>query len=161
MQYKIKRSTNNLNFKIMKKVIFLFVCLFTMSMIAVADTDKPIQIGQLPLNAQTFISTYFKNAKVAMAKQETDLFYKSYDVIFTSGDKIEFDKSGDWTEVKCIKDGVPSQIIPQQIRDYVNTNYPDDKILKIERDSKEYEIKLSGRWEIKFDKQFRVIDIDD
>ena len=100
----------------MKKVIFLFVCLFTMSMIAVADTDKPIQIGQLPLKAQTFISTYFKNAKVAMAKQETDLFYKSYDVIFTSGDKIEFDKSGDWTEVKCIKDGVPSQIIPQQIQ---------------------------------------------
>lgn len=145
----------------MKKVIFLFVCLFTMSMTAVADTDKPIQIGQLPLKAQTFISTYFKNAKVAMAKQETDLFYKSYDVIFTSGDKIEFDKSGEWTEVKCIKDGVPSQIIPQQIKDYVNTNYPDDKILKIEKNSREYEIKLSGRWEIKFDKQFRVIDIDD
>ena len=96
-----------------------------------------------------------------MAKQETDLFYKSFDVIFTSGDKIEFDKSGDWTEVKCIKDGVPTQIIPKQILDYVNTNYPDDKILKIERNSREHEIKLSSKWEIKFDKQFRVIDIDD
>ena len=99
----------------MKKVIFLFVCLFTMSMVVIADTDKPIQIGQLPLKAQTFISNYFKDSKVAMAKQETDLFYKSFDVIFTSGDKLEFDKSGDWTEVKCIKNGVPSQIIPAEI----------------------------------------------
>ena len=135
----------------MKKVIFLFVCLFTMSMVVVADTDKPIQIGQLPLKAQTFISNYFKDSKVAMAKQETDLFYKSFDVIFTSGDKLEFDKSGDWTEVKCIKNGVPSQIIPAEIL----------KILQIERNSRDYEIKLSNRWEIKFDKQFRVIDIDD
>ena len=137
----------------MKKVIFLFVCLFTMSMVVVADTDKPIQIGQLPLKAQTFISNYFKDSKVAMAKQETDLFYKSFDVIFTSGDKLEFDKSG--------KNGVPSQIVPKEIIDYVNTNYPNEKILQIERNSREYEIKLSNRWEIKFDKQFRVIDIDD
>ena len=145
----------------MKKVIFLFVCLFTMSMVVVADTDKPIQIGQLPLKAQTFISNYFKDSKVAMAKQETDLFYKSFDVIFTSGDKLEFDKSGDWTEVKCIKNGVPSQIVPKEIIDYVNTNYPNEKILQIERNSREYEIKLSNRWEVKFNSKMQVIDLDD
>ena len=33
----------------------------------------------------TFLSTYFKSSKVALAKQETDLFSKSYDVIFTTG----------------------------------------------------------------------------
>ena len=41
------------------------------------------------------------------------------------------------------------------------TNYPDVKILQIERDKKEYEVKLSNRWEIKFDSKMRVIDIDD
>lgn len=96
-----------------------------------------------------------------MAKQETDLFFKSYDVIFTNGEKLEFDKSGDWTEVKCTASEVPSQIVPEAIRSYVKTNYPNEKILQIERDKKEYEIKLSNRWEIKFDSQFRVIDIDD
>ena len=72
-----------------------------MSGIAFADNDRPIQIGQLPTKAQTFLSTYFKSSKVALAKQETDLFSKSYDVIFTTGEKVEFDKSGDWTEVSC------------------------------------------------------------
>ena len=126
-----------------------------------ADNDKPIQIGQLPTKAQTFISTYFKNAKIALAKQETELFDKSYDVIFTNGEKLEFDKSGDWTEVSCKINGVPAAIIPQAIRTYVETNYPDAKVLKIERDRHEYEVKLSNRWEITFDNQMRVIDIDD
>ena len=145
----------------MKKLVFLFVCLFTLSAVAVADSNKPIQVGQLPTPAQTFVTTYFKNHKVALAKMETDLFYKSYDVIFTNGEKIEFDRSGEWTEVSCEINGVPAAIIPQAIKTYVESNYPDARIMKIERDRHEYEVKLSNRWEITFDNQMRVIDIDD
>ena len=84
-----------------------------MSSVALADNDKPIQVGQLPTKAQTFLTTYFKSHKVALAKQESDLFYKTYDVIFTNGEKVEFDKSGEWTEVKCSQSEVPSKIVPQ------------------------------------------------
>ena len=107
-----------------------------MSGIAFADNDKPIQIGQLPTKAQTFLSTYFKSSKVALA-------------------------SGDWTEVSCKVNGVPSAIVPQGIKSYVQSNYPDARILSIERDRSNYEVKLSNRWEITFDSQMRVIDIDD
>ena len=89
------------------------------------------------------------------------MFYKSYDVVFTNGEKVEFDKAGEWTEVKCQQNEVPAQIIPETIRTYVKTNYPDTKIVQIEKDKKEYEVKLSNRWEIKFDSKMRVIDIDD
>lgn len=78
-----------------------------------------------------------------------------------NGEKLEFDKAGEWTEVQCRQSEVPAQIIPKAIRNYVKTNYPAAKILQIERDKKEYEIKLSNRWEIKFDSKMRVIDIDD
>ena len=44
----------------------------------------------MPQTAQTFIKTHFPDNKVAMAKMETDWFDKSYDVIFTNGDKLEF-----------------------------------------------------------------------
>lgn len=146
----------------MKKLVFLFVCMFGMSaMIAMADNDKPIQIGQLPTAAQTFISTHFRNKKVALAKQEAELFSKTYDVIFTSGEKVEFDRSGNWTEVSCKINGVPVVIIPQAIQTYVATTYPDAKIMSIERDRNNYEVKFSNRWEITFDNQMRVIDIDD
>ena len=127
------------------------------------DTETQLMrlLGNSPLqvNVTLIYTKSYKSKNTAAA--HLDRFYKSFDVIFTSGDKLEFDKSGDWTEVKCIKNGVPSQIVPKEIIDYVNTNYPNEKILQIERNSREYEIKLSNRWEIKFDKQFRVIDIDD
>ncbi len=145
----------------MKKMIFLLACLFSVQTMVLADNEKAIQIGQLPAKAQTFISTYFKKHKVALAKVETDLFYKSYDVVFTNGEKLEFDKSGDWTEVVCKINEVPSNIVPEAIRTYVQTNYPDTKILSIERNKKGYEIKLSNRLEITFDSNLNAIDIDD
>ena len=135
--------------------------MFAMSSVAMADNDKPVQVNQLPAQAQTFLQTYFKDAKVALATQETELFSKSYDVVFNTGDKVEFDKSGQWTEVRCRQTGVPAQIVPAQIAEYVKTNYPDALILQIERDSREWEVKLSNRWEITFNNQFQVIDIDD
>lgn len=144
----------------MKKVLLLLVCLFTLQTVVWADDDKPIQVNQLPQTAQTFIKTHFPNNKVAMAKMETGWFDKSYDVIFTNGDKLEFDKKGVWTEVNCKYSAVPVAVVPEAIKKYVATNYPDAKMLKIERDKHDYEVKLSNGWEIKFDMQFNVIDID-
>lgn len=64
-------------------------------------------------------------------------------------------------EINCKYSAVPAGVIPAQILKYVSENYPDAKVLKIERDKKDYEVKLSNRWELKFDLQFNLIDIDD
>ena len=144
----------------MKKLVFLLVCLFTLQTVARADDDKPIQVTQMPQTAQQFIKQHFADSKVALAKMESDFFYKSYEVIFTDGNKVEFDKKGDWTEVDCKYGTVPVAVIPAAIKQYVTTNYPDVNILKIERDKKDYEVKLSNRIELKFDLKFNLIDID-
>lgn len=144
----------------MKKLVFLLVCLFTLQTVARADDDKPIQVSQIPQPAQQFIKQHFADSKIALAKMESDFFYKSYEVIFTNGDKVEFDKKGRWEEVNCKYSSVPVAIIPAAILNYVTTNYPDVKVQKIERDKKEYEVKLSNRTELKFDLKFNLIDID-
>ena len=69
-------------------------------------------------------------------------------------------EKGIWTEVNCKYSAVPVAVVPDAIKKYVATNYPDAKMLKIERDKYDYEVKLSNGWEIKFDMQFNVIDID-
>lgn len=145
----------------MKKLLLLFVCLFTIQIMVKASDDKPVKVEQLPQSAQQFIKSYFNNSKVAIAKVETDWFDKSYDVIFTDGNKLEFDKLGNWKEINCKYSAVPTTVIPAQILKYISENYPEAKVLKIERDKKDYEVKLSNRWELKFDLQFNLIDIDD
>ena len=116
----------------MKKLVFLLVCLFTLQTVARADDDKPIQVTQMPQPAQQFIKQHFADSKVALAKMESDFFYKSYEVIFTNGNKVEFGKNGNWEEVNCKYTSVPTAIIPTTIQKYVTTNYPDTRVLKID-----------------------------
>lgn len=144
----------------MKKLFFLLVCLFTLQTGVYADNDKPIQVTQMPSAAQQFIKQHFSGQKVAMAKMESDFFDKSYEVIFANGNKVDFDKKGNWKDVDCKFSSVPVAIIPTAILKYVKANYPDTHILKIDQDKKDFEVKLSNRIELKFDKRFNLIDID-
>ena len=126
---------------------------------ASAGNDKPIQVSQLPQTAQQFIKKYFGDRKVAFAKEESD-FRKSYEIAFTTGDKIECDRKGEWTDIDCKYSAVPAGIVPAQIVAYIAENYPDSQVVQIEKDSRSTEVKLDNRMEIKFDKQYRVIEMD-
>ena len=91
---------------------------------------------------------------------ESDFFGKNYDVIFVNGDKVEFDRSGNWEKIKCKYSQVPASLIPNQIMVYVRDNYPDSKIIELEKERNTYEAKLSNGWELKFNKNFELIDLD-
>ena len=144
---------------IITRTIMALICLAAFQT-ALADNDKPISVSQLPTTAQQILSSHFADKKVALAKVESGLIEKNYDVIFTTGEKIEFDRKGNWTEIDCKQSSVPTKLVPTQITNYVKQNYSGNKILKIERDRNEYEIKLSNGIEITFNKNFDVIDID-
>lgn len=147
--------------KDMKKVFTLLVCLFALQSFIYADNDKIIPVEQLPQQAQQFIKKYFPKSEVTYAKTENDLVEKSFEVVFSNGDKVEFSKNGEWKEVECKNSSVPLAIVPLSIKDYVDRNYTNAKILKIEKDSKGYEIKISDNGiELKFDKKFNLVGID-
>ena len=52
-------------------------------------------------------------------------------------------------------------VVPQQIRDYVAKNFAGRKIVSIDRDKRDWEVKLDNGLDLKFDLQFRLIEIDD
>lgn len=144
----------------MKKLLLFFVCLFAMQTALRADDDKPIRAEQMPQRAQQFIKAHFPNHAISFVKMESELLDKSYDVVFTNGDKAEFDKKGNWKELDCAYSEVPSAVVPAAIRSYVEKKYPGTQIVKIEKDGRNHEVKLSNGWEIEFDKHFNVIDLD-
>lgn len=125
-----------------------------------ADDDKPIQFSGLPRTAQQFVMQNFADKKVALAKMESDFFGKNYDVIFVNGDKVEFDSSGNWKKIKCKYSQVPASLVPNPIMVYVRDNYPECKIIELEKEGNTYEAKLSNGWELKFNKNFELIDLD-
>lgn len=144
----------------MKKLATLLLCLVALCTTACADNERPIQVSQLPAIAQQFIQKHFAGNKVALAKVDNELLSKNYEVIFSNGDKIDFDSKGNWEEIDCKFSSVPTAAIPAPIQKYIQENYPGETVKKIEKDRKEYELKLSNRVELTFDTKFNLIDID-
>ncbi len=146
---------------IIRKSLLAAICIFGINIVAMADNDKPITVSQLPETAQQTLNKYFPDRKVSYAKVESGLVEKSYDVIFTNGEKLEFDRKGNWTEISCKRSAVPTGLVPTQIMQYVKENYSGERIVKIEKEDKgKYEVTLSNRFEIVFNKKYQVIDID-
>ena len=147
--------------KIMKKIISTFALLVIAFGVACANTDRPIKADQLPAAAQEFIKAHFAKSTISFAKIDDELTYKEYEVMLTDGTKLEFNGEGEWKDIDCKYGDVPAAIVPKQITDYVAKNYPDAKIIKIDRDRRDDEVSLSNRLELTFDMQFNLVDIDD
>ena len=146
----------------MKKILSIAILFLTFGVVtAKADNDRLITKEKLPAAAQNFVSTHFANLKISYVKEERDLLSRNYEVVFTDGSKLEFLKNGEWKEVDCRYSEVPSLVVPDAIKKYVAENYPGEKILQIDRDRHDYEVRLSNRLELTFDRNFNIIDIDD
>ena len=146
----------------MKKILLTLAAIFSFGILsAEADNDKVINKNQLPAQAQQFINTHFAGIDLTYAKEERDILKRSYEVRLADGTMLEFSEKGNWEEVDCRFGEVPADIIPPAIKQYIDTNFAGEKVLSIEKDRNNYELKLSNCLELKFDKEYRIYDIDD
>ena len=146
----------------MKKILLTLVAIFSVGIFsAIANNDRVINKSQLPAPAQQFLNEHFAGVDLTYAKEERDIFKHSFEVRLADGTKIEFTSKGEWDEVECRFGEVPAAIVPQAIKEYIDKNYAGAKVLYIEKDRNDYEVKLSNRLELKFDKDLNIYDIDD
>ncbi len=143
----------------MKRIFTLITLAFASLSIAMAG-DKPVTFEQLPAAARSFISTHFPAEKISYSTVDDDLFWPEYKVVFVSGMKLQFKNNGAF-EKAASRTGVPADVVPVQLRDYAKNHYPDMIITSYEVDKNSYEIELSNRLDLKFSKNFNLIEIDD
>ena len=145
----------------MKKMFLTLSILIATIGIACADVARPIEPNRLPDTAQQFLKQYFPKLEVSLAKEDVEITYREYEVVLTDGTRVEFRSNGEWKDVDCKFSEVPAGIVPKQIVEYVKKNYPDVKIIQIDRDRRDYEVSLSNNLDLVFDMKFKLIDIDD
>ena len=141
----------------MKKYLFLMVALLTMSFNAKADHNQVITYNQLPEAAQTLLKQYFAGKVPLIVTMDWD----DYNIVYESGEKVEFDKQGNWKEIDCKVSRVPSELIPEQIKSHIKATFPGATILKLDRNRRGYEVKLNNGLEVEYNPSFQVVDIDD
>jgi hypothetical protein len=146
----------------MKKILVIILAVFSLGVVTVkADNDRVITKDALPAKAQQFVNAHFANVKISYIKEDRDFFDRNYELVFADGSKIEFGRNGEWVDVDCRYNSVPQAIVPDAIKAYVKSNFPDVKIIEIERKRANHEVKLSNKLELVFDKNLKIKGIDD
>ena len=143
----------------MKRINYLLIVLSLLSVMACAGNDKiTSDTNILPVSSRQFIS----DIPVSHIQIEKNLIrISSYDVILTDGTNVEFNHKGEWKEIKRHGLPIPPAIIPEVIQDLIKKNYSSNKVVKIEKEIRDYEIKLDNGLEMTFDLKGNLIDIDD
>lgn len=138
----------------MKKLGLIMVSLLLSTMAIFADNEKITRDKSvLPSVCRNFISANFRQAEISHIKIESNLLgTKGYDVILTNGVNVEFDKSGEWKEIEARHSSIPLGVLPEKIADYIRKNFPDNTVISVDKDTREYEVKLNNDLELKFDR---------
>ena len=140
----------------MKKLIFAFiaiVCIGFSSAMA-QNTNANPAITQ-------FVTQHFPDATVQMVMPDDD----DIDVVLNDYTKIEFRRNNEWKKVDCEHSttftAVPATLVPEQITAYVTANFPNAIIKKLEKNFRSWEIELNNGLELKFNSNFKILEIDD
>lgn len=146
----------------MKTIKFFMVAL--MSLVTVTTCfadDRMILPEQLPAPAKAFIQTHFNGTNILFASKEYDGLSKHYEVHLNDGTQVDFDSKGNWDKVENHMTPVPAVLVPQLIATYVNTNFPGEIIVKIDKERHGYDVELGNDLDLKFNKKGMLIGMDD
>lgn len=147
----------------MKKILkWLPLLLVTVVFGAVAaacdDDDKVIGENELPESAKTFVSTYFAPAKVATVYKDGN----EYEVMLSDGVRIDFNKSGEWTDVDApLNEELPTGFYPEAIDTYLLANMDGAGINEISKERYGYDVELVTGTDLRFDSEGKFIRYDD
>lgn len=143
----------------MKRIVFSFVFALAVPFMACAD-NKPVDVTELPARARGFIEQHFAGQKIMFATVDREfLDDTTWEVVFADGSNVDFDRRGDWKDID-VRAGVPTEIVPEAIRNHIAANFPDRTVRGISRDRRDWEVELDRGLELTFDTKFRLRELD-
>lgn len=145
----------------MKRIIIVAIAVvFTLFSASACARDRIITYDQLPQGVKTFISTHFADSQVSYSKIDDG----KYEVRMTDGTELDFARDGQWDKVDCKYTAVPASVlalVPQSITAYVNANFPNSVIVKVDKERFSIEVELDNDLDLVFGKKGNFIRIDD
>lgn len=140
----------------------LFTVVFALVAIMFTScSDKPVPVGEVPVEAQTFIKQYFPGQAITYAEKDWSWFSYQYEVTLVDGTHVEFDRNNVWHKMESLMKGVPVAAMPAPIANYLNNTYPGVVVRKIEKDGNNFDVELINEIELKLNQQGALIEMDD
>jgi len=113
-------------------------------------TETIIQEAELPVQAKSFIDSYFGGYTVLRIERDTRSVEEYYEVHLTDGTQIDFDKEGIWTEVDGNGRAIPTGFINPQIVAYITANHPTTSVESIGKEVYGFDVDLLNNLDLRF-----------
>lgn len=126
----------------MKKVVLLL----SAAALCLGVQARSFDMKILPDKAQRFLVETFPTHTIRYIESEAETGVRqTYQVVFTDGCEVEFDKAGMWTKIDCGDTPVPLSAIPESVQNYVAMhNNQATFVTEIERNKRCYEVELNN-----------------
>ena len=145
----------------MRKNLFATLLVALSMCLNACAKDQVITVNQLPAEAKTFIQTYFASDSVSFVMQEREGVSTEYKVCFMDGSKVEFDSKGALKKVDCGTRAVPAALLPDAVRSYVASRFPNAFITEWGKDDRRWKAELNNGLELEFNSKYDFVRIDD
>ncbi len=145
------------------KKFFLTLAIAATGIIGANAADQYVNdVDALPQAAKMFLDEHFTANDVSIIKIDRDFGRISdYEVVLKDGSEVSFDPNGQWDNIEVpVTKTVPTAVVPKTIADYVAKNYPDSRIVSIEKSRFGYEAELQNGLELKFNIEGKFKRID-
>lgn len=119
----------------------------------------PMSVDKMPSQVQLFLNEYYPGEQVKdgwakMMRPTSEPMY--YRVNLANGTKMQFSLDGNWTSInsKASDAYVSIDLLPKAARDYITTNYPNQKIKAVKFKKDFYKVTLNNGEVLRFAKTY-------
>jgi phage gpG-like protein len=145
----------------MMKALSIYALMILLA-VSGCDNEKVVDEDRLPPQASEFIEAHFPDAQIARVVRDRDDLLTSFDVILDNQVELEFDKEGECYSVDGnANEKIPDSIIPLNVLEYVQKNYPTLFITDWEKNKTTQEVSLSDNKDLVFNLSGTFLKIDD
>lgn len=148
----------------MKKIMTVVMLLAVSTLCNACEEVEIVNASKLPKESKAFLKTHFDGVEVTSVVKEIDGLEKDYTVFLQNGFEVDFTRSGAWDEVDGRTQAVPASLLallPAGIESYVNANFAEHLIVRVNREHYGYDIGLSGNIELEFTSSGQFFGYDD
>lgn len=128
----------------MKKIIYIITIL---SITAIYAYSRSAAISEVPKNAIAFADKYFPDNYLYRASEMSG----TYILIFKGGLKIYVNSKGEWNTISGGGDEISIEYVEDNVKNAIKKEYPNEKVIYIQKRSKDYKIEFKNRKKIYID----------
>lgn len=123
------------------------------------DREKVLTPSEIPTEITQYLSIHFPNNNLLQVVEDVDGMTKTYDVTLSDNITLEFNRKKEITDI----DGnakLPDTVIPNEINQYVASNFPNNVITDWELEDRHQQVGLDNGIDLEFSMNGEFIRID-